>query len=104
MREEDEVQVVDKVELTDDIEADISRLRRSIKLWQDFAAQSEKNTDYYRGLLVQIGEMFGEDAHIADDGSRMEDVLCAKVPQLVEQALVHRDLACSVMSGVIEGG
>ena len=51
--------------------------------WRETAAQAYRNVDYYRGLVVQIGDMFGEAAHLADDGSRSEDVLCAKVPQLV---------------------
>jgi len=55
--------------------------------WIDTAKQHHRNEDYYRGLVVQIGEMFGEIAHVSDDGLVQEDVLCAKVPELVEQAL-----------------
>lgn len=31
--------------------------------------------------------MLGEEAYISDDGSRQQDVLCAKVPELVAQRL-----------------
>ena len=59
---------------------------RRIANWMDTAAQNQRNADYYRGLLVRCGEAIGKRAYIADDGSRSEDVLCAKVPELVEKA------------------
>jgi hypothetical protein len=55
--------------------------------WVESAAMFSRNEEYYRGLVVQIGEMFGEAAYIADDGSRSQDVLCAKVPELVRAAV-----------------
>ena len=48
---------------------------RRIVNWMEIAAQNQRNTDYYRGLLVKCGEVIGE-----------EDVLCAKIPELVEAA------------------
>jgi hypothetical protein len=55
--------------------------------WEESAAQFARNTDFYRGLVVRIGEMLGDEARTADDGSVYEDVLCIKVPELVEKAL-----------------
>jgi hypothetical protein len=55
--------------------------------WVETAAMFSRNEEYYRGLVVKIGEMFGDAAYIADDGSRSEDVLCAKVPALVRAVL-----------------
>lgn len=55
--------------------------------WYDTAAQMSRNSDYYRGLVVKIGKMFGEEAYISDDGSVQDDVLCAKVPELVAARL-----------------
>ena len=55
--------------------------------WMETAAQESRNRDYYRGLLINIGELFGNDAHIADDGSYSTDVLCAKVPDLVTERI-----------------
>ena len=55
--------------------------------WYDTAAQMSRNADYYRGLVVQIGKMFGAEAYISDDGSVQDDVLCAKVPELVAARL-----------------
>jgi hypothetical protein len=54
-----------------------------IEAWAETARQQLRNTEYYRGLVVSIGELFGEEARTADDGTVMEDVLCAKVPELV---------------------
>jgi hypothetical protein len=36
-----------------------------------------------------IGKMLGRDAYTADDGSFSQDVLCAKVPEIVAARLVH---------------
>jgi hypothetical protein len=57
--------------------------------WVEEACRFSRNEDYYRGLVDRIGAMFGEDAHICDDGSRSQDILRAKVPGLVEQRLTH---------------
>jgi hypothetical protein len=54
-----------------------------IEAWAETARQQLRNTEYYRGLVVSIGELFGEEARTADDGTVMDDVLCAKVPELV---------------------
>ena len=59
---------------------------KRIAYWMDTAAQNQRNTDYYRGLLVRCGEAIGKRAYIADDGGISEDVLCAKIPELVEKA------------------
>lgn len=53
--------------------------------WMETAKQQLSNTNYYRGLVVNIGEMLGPSAYISDDGSVQEDVLCAKVPELVAE-------------------
>lgn len=55
--------------------------------WEESARQFARDADYYRGLVVEIGKALGEAAYIADDGTRSEDVLCAKVPELVRAAL-----------------
>lgn len=58
---------------------------RKLSHWIDIAAQDERNTEYYRNLLVQCGEIIGEESYISDDGSVQNDVLCAKIPELVKQ-------------------
>lgn len=68
-----------------------NRGTETIPGWEEVAAQESRNRDYYRSLIVEIGELFGEAAYIADDGGRHEDVLCAKVPELVREALAKSD-------------
>jgi len=55
--------------------------------WELVAQRLHRNTVYYRGLVVAIGELLGPEAYIADDGSRAEDVFCAKVPGIVATRL-----------------
>ena len=59
---------------------------KKIAFWMETAAQNERNTDYYRNLLIKCGESIGGEAYISDDGSVQKDVLCAKIPELVEAA------------------
>lgn len=66
--------------------------RIEVENLKETAAQFSRNADYYRDLVVQIGEMFGSVAYISDDGSVQNDVLCAKVPELV-QVLVRQSSA-----------
>ena len=59
--------------------------------WQETAAYAQRGLDYYRSLVVKIGETIGESAYIADDGGTHDDVLCAKVPELVAALQAERD-------------
>ena len=60
-----------------------------IAAWMDTAAQNQRNADYYRGLVVQCGKIVGNEAYIQDDGGIVQDVLCAKVPGLVQKLLTE---------------
>ena len=60
---------------------------KRIAAWMDTAAQHCRNEAYYRDLVIEIGEMLGPDAFISDDGSIQQDVLCAKVPELVRKVI-----------------
>ena len=60
-----------------------------IAAWMQTAAQNQRNTDYYRGLLEQCGKTIGDRAYAADDGTRMDDVLCAKIPEIIAADYVH---------------
>lgn len=62
---------------------------KRIAAWMDIAAQAQRNCDYYRGLVVRCGNSFGAAAKTCDDGSKSEDVLCAKVPELVEALVAN---------------
>ena len=52
--------------------------------WIETAASFSRSSEYYKSLVVTIGEGFGVAAQTADDGSLMGEVLCAKVPELVD--------------------
>lgn len=56
------------------------------KNWEESAVQFCGNAEYYRGLVQRIGKLYDPQCYIADDGTRSQDVLCAKVPELVEKA------------------
>lgn len=58
--------------------------------WFETAQQHCRNEEYYRGLIIKIGELFGVEARTSDDGSIQQDVLCAKVPELVAAALASK--------------
>ena len=72
---------------TENIEMDVNlceAVAQRISFWMDTAAQNQRNTDYYRGLVERCGKAIGDKAYTADDGGKHENVLCAKVPELVE--------------------
>jgi hypothetical protein len=53
--------------------------------WMETARQHCRNEEYYRGLLDEIGEILGPEAFISDDGSIQQDVVRAKLPELVRR-------------------
>lgn len=58
---------------------------RAIAGWMDAAAQHCRNESYYRGLLEECGAAIGAPAFVCDSGDISQDVLCAKIPELVKQ-------------------
>ena len=60
------------------------RKARSADAWEDTAAQAYRDADFYRGIVIRIGEPFGVAAKTSDDGSIQENVLALRVPELVE--------------------
>jgi hypothetical protein len=69
----------------------ITALTTERDAWMETATQSQRGSDYYSGLLDKIGELFGEPAYIADDGTRSDSILRAKVPELVLALSKERD-------------
>ena len=65
----------------------IERLRRERDGWEETALRENRNAAYYRSLVVQIGQTIGTAAYVQDDGGIADDVLCAKVPELVATLL-----------------
>lgn len=65
----------------------IEQLTLEVSNWTETAALNQRNTDFYRGIVIEIGELFGVAAKTSDDGSVQEDVLALKVPELVRSLL-----------------
>jgi len=63
----------------------LDEARNFATAWEKSASDFSRAADCYRGLVVKCGEALGPDAYTSDDGSVQQDVLCAKVPELVEQ-------------------
>jgi len=73
-------------EETQDREMDVAlaeAVAKRIAAWIETAAQNQRNTDYYRGLLEKCGKEIGDRAYTSDDGVRGPDVLCAKIPEII---------------------
>ena len=82
---------------TENIEMDArlaEAFARRLAVWMSDAARARRDADYYRGLVVRCGAAIGDAAKTCDDGSKSTDVLCTKVPELVEN-LVRRQVALS---------
>ena len=62
---------------------------KRIAAWMDTAARFSNGLEYYRGLVIRCGEAIGKDAYICDDGTKSMDVLCAKVPELIEKHIAN---------------
>lgn len=69
--------------------------------WIDTAAQNQRNTEYYRGLVDEIGLIVGKSAFISDDGVDHINVLCAKVPELVKSKLYELE---QIIDGLTDDG
>jgi len=71
--------------------AALRELKRERDNWIETAEQFARNADFYRGIVVQIGDMFGEAAKTSDDGTVQDSVLSLVVPELVERLKRERD-------------
>jgi hypothetical protein len=54
-------------------------------VWEELLAQEIRNKEYYQSVLVEIGTLIGKDAYVSDDGSVQDQVLVAKLPDLVRE-------------------
>lgn len=72
-----------------DIEKDklAQQVKTLLASWIETAAEFDSNSNFYHGIVIQIGEMFGEAAKTSDDGSVQQDVLALKVPELVKNII-----------------
>jgi hypothetical protein len=70
---------------------EVDRLRASCDAWKETAEQHCRNETFYRNLLVDVGELFGDAAKTQDDGGICEDVLALKVKECVMSLKSERD-------------
>lgn len=75
------------VKLAESFAEALAEEQRHTDAWYETAAQFSRNANFYQGIVRQIGEMFGDAAYISDDGSKQQDILVLKVPELVAAAL-----------------
>ncbi len=54
--------------------------------WEEIAKQENRNAVFYKDIVRQCGELFGEAAKTSDDGSIQQDVLALKVPELIRKS------------------
>jgi hypothetical protein len=64
-----------------------SSLANQVESWQDTARHFSDSADFYRGIVNEVGGLFGEAARTSDDGSVQDGVLALKVPNLVRELL-----------------
>ena len=89
---------------------ELRRMVRKLRQDRDFLRgrikQKEKrgseSYQFLRGLLVQIGELFGEAAKISDDGAVQQDILLLKLPELVQGLKRENDQRRKVLADILE--
>lgn len=59
------------------------RTKCSIHTAQQFCS----NQEYYKGILVKIATLIGEEAYISDDGTLQRSPLVSKLPDLVAKLI-----------------
>ena len=69
-----------KANAVDVVSDDFPHDATTSKNWMNTAAQENRNTQYYQGLLDMCGPSLGISAYTAEDGSIHDSVLRAKVP------------------------
>lgn len=67
-------------------------LAREREAWYQTAAEAQRSSDWFAGLLDVVGKMFGDAARTTDDGSLQDSILRAKVPELVQAAVTSAEV------------
>jgi len=55
--------------------------------WETIANQNCRNQEFYKGLLLDIALLIGEEAYITEDGNISSSVLITKLPDLVAKLI-----------------
>lgn len=65
-------------------------LHGSREAWKQCAEQGQRNADFWKGLLMEVGRLMGPEVRISDDGTEQEDPLAMKVRPAVEKLIALR--------------
>ena len=80
---------VEAAEKLEQLEAENARLETERDNWIETAREYANDADFFRSLVVKCGVAIGAESYIQDDGGISEDVLCIKVPTLVEKLIAE---------------
>lgn len=86
----------DMIEKMACLDGELAEAVRVKDAWELSAAQMCRDKEFYRDLVWKIGEGFGEAAYTSDDGSKQQDVLALKVPELVEKLRCQHRAFCYI--------
>jgi hypothetical protein len=64
-------------------------IAKRIAGWIGIACQNQQNADYYRGLLERCGKAIGDRAKTAHDGTKLDEVLVARIPEIIEADYIN---------------
>jgi len=70
---------------------EVAGLKRQVSGWEEDCRRHTRNEFYLRGLIEKIAEPYGILAMTSDDGSVQQDVICLKVPELVNATTKERE-------------
>ena len=66
-------------------------METEVEMWKEEAAYFARGQEYYRGLLDEIGSYLGPEVFVCDDGTISQDILRAKIPELVAKLVKEKN-------------
>lgn len=63
----------------------VEAIAEKIAIWMNTSVQADKNAEYYKMLLGQVGMAIGEPVYTRDDGTVGNSILYAKLPEAVKK-------------------
>lgn len=78
-------------------------IAKRIAQWMWTGAQQARNTEFYRGLLLECATHLGPDVFVSDDGSIQDSPLALKIPELVTQRLAAHSALLEALKQIAKG-
>lgn len=69
----------------------IAALTRERDAWKETAAQHCQNEEFWRELVMKIGDILGPETRVQDDGEIVDRPLGLKVPEVAAKMIKERD-------------